>query len=120
MHNSNRHSEIPAAHSRNWFHGRRGEKPRSLRSKWWARACAAVVICAATAVALRAQSYTLLHSFAGPPNDGAYSWAGLAFDGEGNLYGTTIEGGTWNYLRGESRWTGNGTAQLRVEERSVS
>ncbi len=32
-----------------------------------------------------------LYSFQGPPNDGGYSLAGLAFDNEGNLYGTTMQ-----------------------------
>lgn len=37
----------------------------------------------------------VLHSFAGFPNDGAFSHAGLIFDGACNLYGTTAEGGTY-------------------------
>jgi uncharacterized repeat protein (TIGR03803 family) len=35
---------------------------------------------------------TLLHEFAGP--DGYSPWAGVIFDATGNLYGTTINGGT--------------------------
>jgi uncharacterized repeat protein (TIGR03803 family) len=38
---------------------------------------------------------TVLHSFAGQPNDGAYPSAGLV-DVDGTLYGTTYEGGTNN------------------------
>ncbi len=60
---------------------------------WLKMAYVVFTLCVATAVTSMAQSYAVLHSFAGPPNDGAYSWAALAFDGEGNLYGTTIEGG---------------------------
>jgi uncharacterized repeat protein (TIGR03803 family) len=34
---------------------------------------------------------TVLHAFSGP--DGGYPWGGLAFDVQGNLYGTTSVGG---------------------------
>jgi uncharacterized repeat protein (TIGR03803 family) len=37
---------------------------------------------------------TILHSFAGPPTDGARPVAGLVRDAAGNLYGTTFSGGT--------------------------
>lgn len=36
---------------------------------------------------------TILHSFAGPPNDGAFPDTALVFDSQGNLYGTTPQGG---------------------------
>jgi uncharacterized repeat protein (TIGR03803 family) len=44
----------------------------------------------------RAQSYTLstLHTFAGGDTDGAYPLGGVIMDSEGNLYGTTIAGGS--------------------------
>ena len=35
---------------------------------------------------------TLLHSFAGPPSDGEYPYAGPVADSAGNLYGTTYYG----------------------------
>jgi uncharacterized repeat protein (TIGR03803 family) len=42
---------------------------------------------------------TVLHSFCSPTDctDGAYPYAGLIFDAAGNLYGTTVGGGTYAY-----------------------
>lgn len=37
---------------------------------------------------------TVLHSFTGIPGDGANAYAGLVRDAQGNLYGTTLYGGT--------------------------
>lgn len=42
---------------------------------------------------------SILHSFAGSPSDGAFSYATLLRDAQGNLYGTNYQGGV----------TGNGT-----------
>ncbi|HEX8816287.1 MAG TPA: choice-of-anchor tandem repeat GloVer-containing protein [Terriglobales bacterium] len=53
------------------------------------------------------QTLTVLHNFAGPPNDGDYAFGGLAMDGAGNLYGTTLEGGKNDTCSG---FTGCGTA----------
>lgn len=36
---------------------------------------------------------TILHSFTGGPNDGAYPLSGVVLDASGNMYGTTVEGG---------------------------
>lgn len=54
----------------------------------------AVVLCFGTAAMqlAPAQSFTLLHAFAGSP-DGAVPVAGLIQDSAGNLYGTTQQGG---------------------------
>jgi uncharacterized repeat protein (TIGR03803 family) len=38
---------------------------------------------------------TILHNFGNAENDGAYAESPLASDSEGNLYGTTIQGGTF-------------------------
>jgi len=40
---------------------------------------------------------TVLHSFGGPPNDGAGPDTGLVRDAKGNLYGTTTFGGAYNF-----------------------
>ena len=42
-------------------------------------------------------SLTVLHHFAGSPDDGAFSIAGVIFDASGNLYGSTCAGGTSGY-----------------------
>jgi uncharacterized repeat protein (TIGR03803 family) len=53
------------------------------------------VVCAATAIVSSAQTFKTLYTFAGPPY-GAYPDAVLAQGTDGNLYGTTAEGGTDN------------------------
>lgn len=45
---------------------------------------------------LASQTASLLHSFAGPPSDGAAPYSGLTRDAAGNLYGTTYSGGVDN------------------------
>jgi len=45
-------------------------------------------------------TYTVLHAFAGMPNDGDGSGAEVTLDSAGNIYGTTDWGGTYGSLNG--------------------
>ena len=54
------------------------------------------LLCAA--VSARAQTYTTLYSFQGPSSEDAeYPWGALFRDSDGNLYGTSIQGGADNF-----------------------
>ena len=57
------------------------------------RAYAVFVLCAATAIALPAQTFTTLFSFDGA--DGKTPYAGLVQATDGNFYGTTTYGGAY-------------------------
>ncbi len=56
-------------------------------------ALAIVTFVSAAAISAQAQTFTVLHTFTGPP-DGGFPNGGLILDSKGNLYGTTAEGGT--------------------------
>src|SRR5262245_40188971 len=60
-------------------------------------ACVVTLALGGAATPAHAVTYTVLHSFAGPPTttDGAEPYAELLMDGSGNLYGTTYAGGTF-------------------------
>src|ERR1022692_1566533 len=57
----------------------------------WKKACLIFTLCAATAIAVPARTFTTMHSFNG--TDGANSYTGLVQGTDGNFYGTTIDGG---------------------------
>jgi uncharacterized repeat protein (TIGR03803 family) len=54
------------------------------------------VLLLAAALPAHAQTETF-YSFAGAPSDGANPWVMPVFDEKGNLYGTTLGGGAYNY-----------------------
>ena len=57
------------------------------------RAYAVLMLCTTAATALPAQTFTTVYSFGGL--DGALPMAGLVQGTDGNLYGTTNEGGNY-------------------------
>jgi len=66
------------------------------KSSWLKTAFLVFIVCTATAIASPAQTLTTLHSFAGAP-DGYGPITALLQASDGNFYGTTAYGGTYNY-----------------------
>jgi uncharacterized repeat protein (TIGR03803 family) len=62
---------------------------------WWKKPCVVFVISAATTIAAHAQTFTTLVNFDG--TNGGGSFGGLIQGPDGNLYGTSIEGGANEY-----------------------
>ena len=58
-----------------------------------------IVLCFAATQSAQAQNYQVLYSFTGGM-DGAIPYAGLTRDPQGNLYGTTVSGGSGSCNRG--------------------
>src|SRR5580704_600201 len=65
---------------------------RGVISRFHLRMAAASLLAVALASAVQAQTFTVLHNFKG--FDGSNPYAGLIRDTAGNLYGTTLNGGT--------------------------
>src|SRR5438477_175929 len=66
----------------------------NLQATWWKKACAALMLCVATAIASPAQTFITLHSF--DYTDGTRPQA-LIQATDGNFYGTTGSGGANNF-----------------------
>src|SRR5271165_4444068 len=81
--------------------GQEQDRSRALGIDLWATiaAFAVALLMIFLATQLHAQTFTVLHNFAGG-QDGANPQAGLTMDGGGNLYGTSYYGGNQNGVEG--------------------
>jgi uncharacterized repeat protein (TIGR03803 family) len=92
------------------YKGRKGgEEIKMIKFNSWTKACSLVLLWAATAVALPAQTFTVLHSFNGA--DGNNSQAPLVQATNGDLYGSTVYAGA-NGLGTIFKMTTSGTVAL--------
>jgi uncharacterized repeat protein (TIGR03803 family) len=65
--------------------------------RWWKKACAVLVACAATVTWTNAQTFTTLADFKG---EGAPEYMSLVQGGDASLYGTAVYGGSGSLLAG--------------------
>src|SRR3954468_5808279 len=63
------------------------------KMKTWKGQCAVLIVFAASAMPLAAQTFRTLHSFTGP--EGSHPYAGLVQGLDRNLYGTSTDGGAY-------------------------
>jgi uncharacterized repeat protein (TIGR03803 family) len=61
------------------------------KSGLWKMVCVVCVFCAASVIASPAQTLTTIYNFTGA--NGSHPYAGLLLAGDGNFYGTTVQGG---------------------------
>src|SRR5580658_9658731 len=80
-----------SSHSRNSIAVRGGGN--MYKFNWSMKTCSILILWAATAAALPAQTFTTLHSFDG--TDGGFPSAGLVQGTNGKFYGTTSGGGAY-------------------------
>src|SRR5580692_11446393 len=72
-------------------------RPSAARISGWQRKISLVcTLAVATAVASRAQTYTVLYTFSGGTDGGYPQWGRLIADAAGSLYGTATFGGDVN------------------------
>jgi len=64
--------------------------------RFWKKACAVFLLCAAAAITSSAQTFTTLANFNGTNGDGPF-YMSLVQGADGNFYGTTSEGGAIGY-----------------------
>lgn len=66
-----------------------------IKLSWWEKACAVCVVCTTAAIASPAQTFTTLANFNG--TNGRAPEGALVQGTDGNLYGTTRDGGAYNH-----------------------
>jgi uncharacterized repeat protein (TIGR03803 family) len=66
-------------------------------SRFFSAAFCFATLCSLLIAPAQAQTYAVLHEFAGKPNDGAFANGELTQDSAGNFYGTTASGGANDY-----------------------